>query len=226
MATNGEQMVTLSSVVPWYNLLLNHCMSYKRSNSSNPTLTESDLYDAAEAAGGKLKKYYNCSSEHCTLAVLLDPRMKLEFYQDQSFSPQKQLEENLEKETQLRDCLLNYSDEPDAPVELESQRPDENDPLGHMKPVRVIDEVGIYLNNEPRINSKDDPLLWWKLNSSRFPHLSKAAKEYLVIPGTSAPSERAFSASGALITVRRCRLSDQTIRASMCLRSWIKSGLI
>ena len=36
--------------------------------------------DAAEAALMKLDKYYNISSELCTIATVLDPRLKLDFY--------------------------------------------------------------------------------------------------------------------------------------------------
>jgi len=56
---------SLSKVVPWYNLLMDHCEKVKKS-----TTEEDDLWDAAEAAFEKLKQYYDCSSEHMTIAVL------------------------------------------------------------------------------------------------------------------------------------------------------------
>lgn len=48
------------------------------------------------------------------------------------------------------------------------------------------------------------------------------ARDYLAIPATSVPVERAFSCGTDLITPTRCRLSDDTIRACMCLKSWWK----
>ena len=39
----------------------------------------------------------------------------------------------------------------------------------------------------------DDVLMWWKFNSKKYPNLSRMARDYLAIPGTSASSERLFS---------------------------------
>ena len=39
---------------------------------------------------------------------------------------------------------------------------------------------------------KDDPLEWWKYNETKFPVLSKLAKQYLAIPGLCEPPKRAF----------------------------------
>ncbi|KAJ8329982.1 hypothetical protein O5D80_001913 [Batrachochytrium dendrobatidis] len=46
------------------------------------------------------------------------------------------------------------------------------------------------------------------------------ARDYLAIPVTSASSEHAFSKARHLITDSRTRLSDQTIRAIICLENW------
>jgi len=37
------------------------------------------------------------------------------------------------------------------------------------------------------------------------------AERYLTIPATSAPSERAFSSAGNLVTMRRCLLKHQLV---------------
>lgn len=42
----------------------------------------------------------------------------------------------------------------------------------------------------------------------------------LSIPATSAASERVFSAGGNIITKNRNRLSGETVRYLLCLRSW------
>jgi hypothetical protein len=41
-----------------------------------------------------------------------------------------------------------------------------------------------------------DLLNWWKVNSHRFPVVSRMAKKFLTVPATSVSSESTFSASG------------------------------
>jgi len=70
-----------------------------------------------------------------------------------------------------------------------------------------------------------DPLEWWKVNESQFPHLSQMARDYLSIPATSVPSEQSFSIGKNLITDKRNCLAGKTIRVCMCLKSWWTSLL-
>ncbi|OAJ42404.1 hypothetical protein BDEG_25855 [Batrachochytrium dendrobatidis JEL423] len=79
--------------------------------------------------------------------------------------------------------------------------------------------------NIPVAGSRQDPLEWWKRHESDFPLLAKMARDYLAIPVTSASSEHAFSKARHLITDSRTRLSDQTIRASICLENWQRGGI-
>lgn len=53
-----------------------------------------------------------------------------------------------------------------------------------------------------------------------YPIICQMAHDYLAIPATSAPSERAFSYAGNLITKRRIRISSENVRYVLCLRSW------
>ena len=50
------------------------------------------------------------------------------------------------------------------------------------------------------------------------------ARDYLAIPATSAPAERAFSGGKNLISPKRCALGEEAIRACMCLKSWWGGG--
>ncbi|KAJ8333738.1 hypothetical protein SKAU_G00410570 [Synaphobranchus kaupii] len=60
-------------------------------------------------------------------------------------------------------------------------------------------ELNIYLQTtEP--DSETNPLEWWKQHEVNFPLVAMLAKKYLCIPTTSSPSERAFSASGNIVT--------------------------
>ena len=51
------------------------------------------------------------------------------------------------------------------------------------------------------------------------------AIDFLPISSTSVPSEKCFSISKNLITDHRNRLIEKTIRASMCLKSWLSESL-
>lgn len=74
----------------------------------------------------------------------------------------------------------------------------------------------------PAVSDNIDALQWWKSMSLQFPGLAKVAREYLAIPGSSASSERAFSAGGNMVTKKRASLATETVQASQCLRSWLK----
>jgi hypothetical protein len=94
---------------------------------------------------------------------------------------------------------------------------------------------------EPCIAGQHDPLLWWKVNTSRFLALAEMARVYLAIPGMSLVSycaqlftqtlgssvavERALSAGRDVISLRHGCLSAETISALMTAHAWIKLGL-
>lgn len=62
-------------------------------------------------------------------------------------------------------------------------------------------------------------LQWWKANEARFKGLSHAARKYLGIPATSAPSERVFSLAGSICSRRRACLSPDNLDALVFLNA-------
>jgi hypothetical protein len=64
-------------------------------------------------------------------------------------------------------------------------------------------------------------LEWWKYHAGEYPCLARIARDYLAIPATSAPCERAFSGGADLITKKRGSLKEDTIRVCVCLKSWL-----
>ncbi len=71
-------------------------------------------------------------------------------------------------------------------------------------------EVNNFLREQPP-SLDTSPLDWWKANATRFPRLSRLAKGYLCIPGTSVPSERVFSAAGLTVNRLRTRLTPEHV---------------
>ena len=64
-----------------------------------------------------------------------------------------------------------------------------------------------------------DLLQWWKTNETRFKSASRAARKYLAIPATSAPSERVFSLSGSICNPRPASLSPENLDALVFLNA-------
>lgn len=64
-----------------------------------------------------------------------------------------------------------------------------------------------------------NPLEWWKINQSRFPHVARLARSLLCIPATSASSERIFSEAGLTISKKRARLTHQNATSVIMLKT-------
>ena len=62
-----------------------------------------------------------------------------------------------------------------------------------------------------------DALGWWLGRADDYPCLARVARNYLAIPATSVPAERAFSTGADLVTKKRGSLDENTIRACMWL---------
>ena len=118
----------------------------------------------------------------------------------------------------LDDAVMVDSDEDDffGAAELLSQQAEEVQPThgllgldGPVTPLKI--ELENYLNLPKLPNSKVDTLLWWKDHQHMFPLLSQAARKYLCVTASSAPSERLFSASGNVVGPKRSSLDPQNV---------------
>ena len=65
-------------------------------------------------------------------------------------------------------------------------------------------------------------LRWWKAQAYVQPAVAAMAKDFLAIQATSASSERAFSIARRVVTEFRGSLAPRTIRALLCLKTWLK----
>nr|XP_055067976.1 E3 SUMO-protein ligase ZBED1-like [Misgurnus anguillicaudatus] len=64
---------------------------------------------------------------------------------------------------------------------------------------------------EPPLPADSDPLLWWKIGSTKNPHLAQLAMKYLSVPGTSVRSERVFSTAGHIVNKKRSALDPENV---------------
>ena len=65
-----------------------------------------------------------------------------------------------------------------------------------------------------------DILKWWSNTAIRFPIVSRMAKDLLTIPASTVASESAFSVGKRVLSDKRCKLSEKSVEASICLKNW------
>ena len=78
-----------------------------------------------------------------------------------------------------------------------------------------------YLNSPPEETSDEfDLCQWWATIGSSYPILQRLARDILPVQASRVSSERIFSSAGSLISLKRNRLNQESIRASMCIKHW------
>ena len=88
----------------------------------------------------------------------------------------------------------------------------------------IKSEVDKYLSEDNEPDTVFDILKWWKANSTRFPILSRLARNLLVIPITSVASKSAFSAGGRTLDDFRTSLTPRMVERLVCANDWIHRG--
>eukprot|EP00731_Ephydatia_muelleri_P003133 Em0001g3133a len=117
------------------------------------------------------------------------------------------------KHRRFEDCdFLDADEELDLNSASAAQANESNDLRREVK-----DEFDAWLSvPETRLvntTSPIDPLAKWKLLDSRFPRISKLARNYFAIPASSAPSERVFSRAKLIQQRQRWNLLSDWKRA-------------
>jgi len=84
------------------------------------------------------------------------------------------------------------------------------------------EELTAYLHHNI-LKLDHDPLIEWENTNIIFPKLYKLAMKYLVVPGTSVPSERLFNKAGETISNTRNRLTGSRVSKLLFLQSVDKS---
>ena len=74
---------------------------------------------------------------------------------------------------------------------------------------------------QPQLERGYDLVQFWLMQKMAFPRIYNVAIDYIAVPASSVPCERANSLAEHAFEGRE-RLSDTTFCAEMCVRSWIK----
>jgi hypothetical protein len=91
----------------------------------------------------------------------------------------------------------------------------------------IGDEYEIWQRDKERLDSDvRDPLIYWANRQDRYPRLSRMAIDFITIKPMLAKCERAFSATGRMVTFMRARLDALIIGIYQVLRSWYLAGVL
>lgn len=221
-ALSGDSYVTISSIKPTLSFIKDATMTA----DDDTSLTE-DL--KANIRADFEKRYTNDDAQALQIvATWLDPRYKTAYLTEEEcrIATTKIKEEMMAFEVELASGSALSPDEGRRP-ESDDDPPKKKKKslatlLGQVKKTtatssdattpatRVDFEISRYVS-APGIELDADPLQWWKIHASGYPSLSKLARKYLCVCGTSSPSERLFSVAGNIVTAKRSLLKPHKV---------------
>jgi len=180
------------------------------------------MEQALKAAREKIMKWYSKTTGSVYgNAMVLDPTFKLQYARDNHW-------EDIwiaGTRAALEDTYLHKSALTTRTARSELQEYLESAPLPRYANLE-LDAQGNVVKAESDRTLFADALEWWKVHDGTFPNgLARMARDFLAIPGTTVDMEREFSKAGDLVVRKRGRLCSETIRANMCLKSWIDNEL-
>ena len=80
----------------------------------------------------------------------------------------------------------------------------------------IVSEWNMYTKMPAEIGT--DVLKFWKDNQKKFPLLSEAARKWLCLPASSAPSERIFSSGVNIVSYKRIKLQPEQVETLLCIQ--------
>ncbi|KAL4346321.1 hypothetical protein GQ457_17G006270 [Hibiscus cannabinus] len=202
----------------------------------------------------KMKEKYNKYLGDATtinflvyLAIILDPQRKMGFvdFRVQQLFPNVASEVMKMVERDLH-CLFDEYSSTFGRVHVHGQSsiPTKVSMSSELHQSRMSLAVQQYLLKKQRVGSKNKPeldkylteeedennsttfdlLLWWKVNSPRYPILSQMARDVFSIPISIVSSESAFSTGGRVLDGFRSSLTPTMVEALICTQDWLRKS--
>src|SRR6266542_6511296 len=165
----------------------------------------------------KFNKYYERVRESSHIAAFLDSRYKKYCFPEMTeYEIQSPIRNKLEQQQQIGIPIVSTKKISSFLKKLKETT---------SVTETIDDEVHKYwISAEAEEDVK--PLDWWKTHSTEYPNLSKLAVDYLCIQASSVPCEQLFSIAGQVLCKSRNRLSDDIVRACLCLYSWLSQNVV
>ncbi|KAA8538150.1 hypothetical protein F0562_027758 [Nyssa sinensis] len=193
---------------------------------------------------GKFEKYWSEFNLILAIAVIFDPRYKIQFIE---FSFNKLYGDGSNQLTHVRNKLFSLFDEymrksskGSSSSSFTSQdgayshgSDHEKDDIDFIKEFETFEsqefmssaqktQLELYLL-EPKIKSDGtfDVLAYWKAHQYRYPVLAQMARDILTIPISTVAFEAAFSVGGRVLDQYRSSLKPDIVEALVCTRDWL-----
>ncbi|KAL1567116.1 zinc finger BED domain-containing protein RICESLEEPER 2-like [Salvia divinorum] len=197
----------------------------------------------AELMLPKFEKYWSDFSMILTIAVVFDPRYKLQFvdfFYKKLYGPNsRQFLLVKEKLFALFEDYCNYyNDKFDLDKNGNSTLSGQNCDFTNADSVAVVEEFNLldvefglsqqksqlelYME-EKRLDVKSnlDILNYWKGSQYKYPHVACMARDILSIPITTVASESVFSVGGRILDQYRSSLKPSNAEVIICTRDWL-----
>lgn len=228
----ATQVVSGSSY-PTSNLYFHEIWNVKILLEKEASVKDQVIQSMVKAMQEKFNKYWTESYVANSIPVIFDPRFKygfIEFRLEQAYG--SDVGDHLGKVKAALDSLFKEYSPPNQSTQGETFDDivmEETNPLAdwdhHLskKKSRPTNELDRYLQEETFPRKDDfDILQWWSIHSSKYPVLSRIARDILAVPASVVPSESAFSTGSRVISDYRSRLDSKTVEALICLQDWLK----
>jgi len=201
----------------------------------------------ANAMLDKFAKYWEEKNNVMALATILDPRWKMKFVAfcfEEIYGEEKGKEEvaDIKKELysiydtynveyQKRKSGVDGSDKRSSTMQTGTTTSTARTSLfrKHLQATSTEtskSELSRYLD-EANVDPDDTTFVlldWWKVNTHRFPVVSRMARRFLTIPATSVSSESTFSTGGRVLDDYRSSLLPAMVERLVCASSWIRGS--
>lgn len=204
---SAEQHVSVSVVCPVIYALVNKHLKEDEEDSQVAAEFKKTVSDDLKKRFHYVLNVPDADVSVVLIAAFLDPRHK-----HLPYITNTNIKENIYSNLRTRIQLIKQQD-----VHHEPKRQKTSDFLGDgyecnstKNDSANVDEIFLYLSL-PLADISSNPLLWWKVNATVLPALSRIAGDYLSIPASSVPSERMFSSAGRLLNKLRCSLSSARV---------------
>jgi hAT family C-terminal dimerisation region len=206
----GEKFCTMSISILAQEALKRHCLRFQNHPSTTVQNTVRAIMKNADDYRSVL------ATEAAAVATFLDRTMK------------KPTEDEAEFVRAILDMMYPVEEVPmvtEMPISPEHQDSEFSEftslhaLAGTTKPTATVDEIEKF-GREDQLPEETDIIGWWKTRAPVYPRLSKMAMDYLAVPASSVPAERANSEAKRIFD-GRLSLTPITFKAEMCVRSWL-----